>query len=65
MGEDVTNVFGLNLCQLRKDAYPDRFCFGPFSFRSGSTQQDNLATRIYSSVCFDDILCPKGEIWTC
>ena len=32
MGENVTNVFGLNLCQLRKDAYPDQFCFGAFHF---------------------------------
>ena len=35
--ENVTNVFGMNLCQLRKDAYPDQLCFRPFSFRSGST----------------------------
>ena len=32
MGENVKNVFGLNICQLRKDAYPYRFCLGPFSY---------------------------------
>ena len=30
MGENVTNVFGLNLCQLRKDAYPDRYVLDRF-----------------------------------
>ena len=63
MGENVTNVFGLNLCQLRKDASPNRFYFGPFSFRSSHTQQDNQPTRIYSNICVDDISCPKGEIF--
>ncbi len=32
--EHVTNVFGRNLHRLRKDAYPDWFCFRPFSFCS-------------------------------
>ena len=64
MGENVTNVFGLNLCQLRKDAYPDLFCFGPFSFHSSSTQQDNQPTKFYSNVCVGAISCPKGEIST-
>ena len=62
MAENVTNVFGLNLCQFRKDAFRDRFYFRSFSFRSSYTQQGNQPTRIYSNICVDDISCPEGEI---
>ena len=61
MGENVKNVFGLNICQVRQDAYPYRICFGPFSYRSSSTQQDNQPTRIYSNVCIDDISTQRAK----
>ncbi len=61
-GENVSSVSGLNLHQLRKDAYTHWFCFRPFSFCSSYTLQGDQPTRVYSNVCFDDISCPKGEI---
>ena len=43
----VTNVFGLNLCQLRKEAsgYHDSIGFSPFSFRSTYVSQDNQPAK--------------------
>ena len=60
MGENVTNVFGLNLCQLKKDAYPNRFCFGPFHFVLA------VPSKIISPQEFTQTLCwwnfvPKGR----
>ena len=65
MGRNVTNVFGLNLHRLRKDAYPDWSFLVPVSFRSSYTKQNDQPTRFYSNVCFDDVSCPKGQILAC
>jgi len=35
VGENATNVFALNVCQLRKDAYPDLYCSDRYHFDLG------------------------------
>ena len=39
--ENITNVFSLNLCHIRKEDYTDRIGFRPFSFRPTYVNQDN------------------------
>ena len=59
MVENVTNMFGFNLCQLRKEAYTDSIGLGPFSIRSTYANQDNQPIWIYSIPRFDKVFVPE------
>ena len=61
MVENVTNVFVLNLCQLRKAAYTDSIGLIPFSIRSTYDNQDNQASRIL----IHEVLCVNSENLAC